>query len=213
MNDILNYYLNATREQIESLGIHTLKQLTLAILTKQNKDLDYNKINRRCFELRDLPFHLAKPTLESENLFHKFPPPPRPYRSWAEVWCFQFSLLKNTVHEHKDSFITYYTKHTYKPDAVISGVMIEIKGCFSNLQEARKYLTIQTQTEQPILFVLQNDNTPLLYTKPRKDGSRMTMEEWLDASGFNYCYMRNLDTYLQSSAFYQLSSQTFSSAA
>lgn len=74
MNDILNYYLDATREQIESLGIHTLKQQTLAILTKQNKDLDYNAINRRCFELRELPFYLAKQTLESENLFNKFRP-------------------------------------------------------------------------------------------------------------------------------------------
>ncbi|ENK2023302.1 hypothetical protein AB3A32_002630 [Vibrio alginolyticus] len=213
MNDILNHYLNASREEIEALGIHALKQLTLAILTKQNKELDYNAINRRSFELRDLPFHLARQTLESENLFNKFPPPPRPYRSWAEVWCFTFSPLKNTVHESKESFVTYYTKHTYKPDTVINGVLIEIKGCFSNLQEARKYLTIQAQTDQPILFVLQNDNTQLPYTKPRKDGSRMTMEEWLDANGFPFCYMRDLDTYLQSKAFSQLSYRDFSAVA
>ena len=49
MNDILNHYLNVSREEIEALGIHALKQLTLAMLTKQNKALDYNAINRRAF--------------------------------------------------------------------------------------------------------------------------------------------------------------------
>ncbi|MDG3394279.1 hypothetical protein P5E67_00675 [Vibrio parahaemolyticus] len=195
-----------TRIEVEALGESQLRELTINVLKAQAK-IDWSKLNRRMFELRELPTHEKMERLSLEGLYYRFPPPPRPHRSWQEVWLFRFGVLQTIEHEPTQHFLNYTTTHTYKPDAVLEGgkILLEIKGSFHNIGDARKMVSIAEQhPDKRILFVLQEAGTELPYTKPKKDGSRMTMETWLEANGFAYTYLRELHNYLRSTEYLEL---------
>lgn len=84
--------------------------------------------------------------------------------------------------------LDYTSEHKYTPDFTrMDGLTIEVKGRMRSSAEAAKYIDIRKcNPGLRLVFIFQNDCTPMPNAKRRKDGSRFTMQEWADKHGFEW---------------------------
>lgn len=103
------------------------------------------------------------------------------------------------IEYHPTERVSYVMQHEYEPDFIFYGTkkyFIESKGRFRDRREASKYPAIKNsllETEE-IIFILMKKNTPMPNAKKRKDGTKQTMEEFLDKHNFRYFYIENFNT-------------------
>lgn len=146
----------------------------------------WNDYNRQAY---------ARHFLEGESIMKTpdLPKYPRPYRSWAEFSSSEFGGMQGFAYEPKGLEVYFYVKHKHVPDWVDplnNRVWYQGKGVISNLESARSYIASAKQNciTHVFIFTVPNIQCPWLIRKPRKDGSVMTLEEWCDKEGFDYCY-------------------------
>jgi hypothetical protein len=78
------------------------------------------------------------------------------------------------------SFTQPATDRTYTPDFVLpNGIVVETKGRFT-LEDRKKHLWIQEQTNQDIRFVFSSSKAKI------RKGSKTTYGMWCDKHGFLY---------------------------
>ena len=78
------------------------------------------------------------------------------------------------------SFTQPATDRTYTPDFVLpNGIVVETKGRFT-LEDRKKHLWIQEQTDFDIRFVFSNSRAKI------RKGSRTSYADWCDKHGFVY---------------------------
>ena len=91
-----------------------------------------------------------------------------------------------------------YLRH-YTPDSEAHDTVIELKGRFRTLDEARKYLYIRDELrrqDKDFMFVFFGKNTPMPGARVRKDGTKRTMEEWANEHDFYWIYEEELEAWL-----------------
>ena len=144
--------------------------------------------------------------------------PKAPYRSLLEQGLFgkggRFSKLP---YEPKTISYSYSVNRQYTPDSVIpckppkvdsylgykdgqmlKEIWVEVKGRFRDRAEAQKYLHIRASHPYiKLVFVLQRANVPMVGSKKRKDGTRLTQEEWLTKKGFEVYYYNNINEFVR----------------
>lgn len=115
-----------------------------------------------------------------------------PYDSLLEKRLHEGPLKECRFHDKADK-IQYSEPHSYEPDFVTERngktIYIETKGRFRDSSEARKYLFIREVLEREgkeLIFVWDKRGTAFPFSKRRKDGTRMTHEEWADKEGFKH---------------------------
>lgn len=117
-----------------------------------------------------------------------------PYDSLLEKNLHETVLKDCRFHDKLDK-ISYVEPHTYEPDFVYERddkiFYIETKGRFRDSGEARKYIFIDKELRHApkrseLVFVWDKANTPFPFSKRRKDGTRMSHEEWADKEGFRH---------------------------
>lgn len=130
---------------------------------------------------------------------------PRPFRSWLEVRAYYTvdSSLEPQYEPGKYPY-TIHTETNYIPDVVIAygGVTywLECKGRFRTMAEAKKYLDVRKAYPDIVLtFVLERANVATPGSQKRKDGTKRTMEEWLESNGFEYTYVSEMEEYINES--------------
>lgn len=110
--------------------------------------------------------------------------------------------FKNALYEPKGSALKFWEEKEYRPDFVSRlnpRIMFEAKGVLRTREEANKYLRIIEQNpDHTLIFIILKPNTQLPYQKKRKNGSKMTMEEWCDKNNIMYCYPSNASQFLRS---------------
>mgnify|MGYP003114002420 CR=1 FL=1 len=78
------------------------------------------------------------------------------------------------------SFTQPATDRTYTPDFVLpNGIVVETKGRFT-LEDRKKHLWIQEQTDYDIRFVFSNSRAKI------RKGSKTSYADWCDKHGFIY---------------------------
>lgn len=103
-------------------------------------------------------------------------------------------VLSDCEFHNKDYAVEYSIPKKYYPDFVNvqeNGFtyLIESKGIFSESAEAAKYKHARNylnEIMEEIIFLFQHPEKPLLWSKVRKDGTRMTHAEWADKNGFKW---------------------------
>ena len=109
------------------------------------------------------------------------------------------SLLEKRLHEtslkdsdHHTVTVPYTVEHKYHPDFIVvkgnTTYLIEAKGYFQERSEASKYVWINRALapNTELVFLFEKHNKPLHFAGVRKDGTRMTHEEWCNRNGFRY---------------------------
>ena len=118
------------------------------------------------------------------------------------------SLLEKNLHDtvlkdadfHPTEKVEYIIPHKYNPDFVLSvnGVnyYIESKGRFRDSAEASKYIHIRKflPENSELVFIWEKQSTAFPFSKRRKDGTRMTNEEWADKNQFRHWVHGSFDT-------------------
>lgn len=89
---------------------------------------------------------------------------------------------------HPSTPVPYTIKRNYEPDFIKGKFLIEAKGRFRDRNESNKYLWIRESLPKgkELVFVFQNENTPMPCSRRRKDGTRQTVGEWARKNGFLY---------------------------
>ncbi len=110
------------------------------------------------------------------------------------------SMYEKRLHEtvlcdckfHESDKVHYSIPHTYEPDFQYEKdgkvFLIEAKARFRDSAEARKYTyvreTLPENTE--LVFIMEKPSVTYPFAKKRKDGTKMTHEEYLEKHGFRY---------------------------
>lgn len=115
---------------------------------------------------------------------------------------------------HPEERIQYEVPHSYEPDFVAeicckhgthsaecrcSGsskeILVEVKGRFRERKEATKYIYVRESLKenQEIIFLFQDSDKPMPFSKKRKDGTKQSHGEWAEKNGFRfYCLKKGL---------------------
>ncbi|MBI6707268.1 hypothetical protein YA0599_03440 [Pseudomonas syringae] len=131
----------------------------------------------------------------------------KPYRSHNEAYEFEFGGLVGYEYEPKHLMLDYVIKSTYTSDTnevLNNRIVWECKGRISSLIDAKKYVNSAKQNHVHFIFVFQSRNItcPWTFSKPpRKDGTRMTLEEWCVNNGFDFCYMGEVEAFKKTEHF------------
>lgn len=131
----------------------------------------------------------------------------KPYRSHNEAYEFEFGGLVGYEYEPKHLILDYVVKSTYKSDTneiLNNRIIWELKGKIASLNDARKYVNAAKQNHVHFVFIFQARNIicPWTFAKePRKNGTRMTHEEWCVNNGFDYCYMGEVEAFKETEHF------------
>lgn len=94
--------------------------------------------------------------------------------------------------EFHNTTYKYTIEHTYHPDFTYKvgdmTYVIEVKGFFADTAEAAKYkwIALQLGEDYELVFVFSKPDTPLPWSKKRKDGTRMTHADWAVRNKFRY---------------------------
>jgi hypothetical protein len=161
------------------------------------KKVDWNAYNDQRYGRKPIP-------IDDVIFLPSLPPVPKPYRSWPEVHISKFGGLKGLEYEPKSHKVKYVIEHTYQPDwvdALNDRIFYEAKGVIPTLSDARKYRAVAKINNVHFIFILQERNIICPFSRPRKDGSRMTHEEWLKKEGFDYCYQGEEAEFLKSARY------------
>lgn len=136
------------------------------------------------------------------------PPYPRPFASWLELSEQYFGGLSDLEREPKEYKIPYIVEHEYKPDNICAEndrIIFEIKGVIRTIEEAAKYRWVARQWHVHFVFVFQCRDIVCPWNRNiRKNGTRMTMEEWCTKEGFDYCYAGETEQFRTSERFMKL---------
>jgi len=104
---------------------------------------------------------------------------PKGYDSKLELDLHENELKE---YDHHPERLEYTINHKYQPDFVLSSNprrVIEVKGRFRDSNEASKYKWIRDcNPDYELVFIFQNPNTPMPFSKVRKCGTKMTHGEW-----------------------------------
>ena len=161
------------------------------------KKVDWNAYNDQRYGRKPVP-------IDDVIFLPSLPPVPKPYRSWPEVHISKFGGLKGLEYEPKSHKVKYVIEHTYQPDwidALNDRIFYEAKGVIPTLADAAKYRAVAKSNNVHFIFILQERNIICPFARPRKDGSRMTHEEWLKKEGFDYCYQSEEGKFLKSARY------------
>lgn len=158
------------------------------------KKVDWNTYNDQRYGRKPIP-------IDDVVFLPSHPPVPKPYRSWPEVHIAKFGGLKGLEYEPKSHKVKYVIEHTYQPDwvdALNDRIFYEAKGVIPTLADAAKYRAVAKSNNVHFIFILQEKDIICPFSRPRKDGSRMTHEEWMKKEGFDYCYQGEEGEFLKS---------------
>lgn len=101
-------------------------------------------------------------------------------------------LLKEARHHVKEDQIEYVIPHKYEPDFVLTKdgkkYIIEVKGRFRDSTESAKYKWIRDvlPEDSELVFIWDQPNKTYPFAKTRKDGTKLTHEEWADKNEFRH---------------------------
>jgi hypothetical protein len=146
-------------------------------------------------------------TVDEVIFLPDLPPVPKPYRSWPEAFIMIFGGLQDCEYEPKEHKLKYVVEHVYSPDSVDpenNKIVFEIKGVIPTLEDARKYKTVAQQNGVHIVFILQEKGIICPWSRPRKDGSRMSQEEWIADKGFDFCYQGEEEAFRKTAKYRKL---------
>ncbi|MBK5417709.1 hypothetical protein [Pseudomonas sp. TH31] len=173
------------------LKLNGYKSADLDLIYKTGMACRYAGQNFNWNERNDQVFG-RKPVTFEEALFPpELPPVPKPFRSWLEVMVSLFGGLNDCEYEPRKYKMKYVTEHTYQPDWVDSlndRLVWEGKGVIPSLQDANKYRCVARQNGVHFIFIFQCKNINCPWARPRKDGTRMTLEEWCKKEGFDFTF-------------------------
>lgn len=186
----------ALNKGYDNVDLETLKLITEMCLTALRK-VHWNEYNEQRFG--------RKPVTVDEVIFlPSLPPHPKPFRSWPEVHIGLFGGLKDLEYEPKSHKVSYIVEHTYQPDWVDASndrIFYEAKGIIPTQADAAKYRSVADCNDVHFVFILQERNIICPFARPRKDGSRMTHEEWVKNQKFDYCYQGEEAEFLKSARY------------
>lgn len=167
-----------------SIDPELLHKLTLTCISALKK-VDWNEYNEQRYG--------RKPVTIDEVVFAPdLPPCPKPFRSWPEAFVMLYGGLQDLAYEPKEYKMKYTTEHTYQPDSIDilnDRIIYEIKGVIPTLTDAKKYREVAKCNGVHFIFIFQEKNIICPFSRARKDGSRMTQEEWCKKEKFDYCYV------------------------
>ena len=93
-------------------------------------------------------------------------------------------VARDIPHEYEPEKLSYYVERNYIPDLKIGTMIVELKGYFRQ-DSQRKMKAVKAQhPELDIRFVFQKASSTIQGAKKRKDGSKMTCQQWADRNGF-----------------------------
>tara|TARA_R110002167_G_scaffold307969_1_gene512592 strand:+ start:206 stop:568 length:363 start_codon:yes stop_codon:yes gene_type:complete len=93
-------------------------------------------------------------------------------------------VARDIPHEYEPEKLSYYVERNYIPDLKIGTMIVELKGYFRQ-DSQRKMKAVKSQhPELDIRFVFQKASSTIQGAKKRKDGSKMTCQQWADRNGF-----------------------------
>lgn len=117
------------------------------------------------------------------------------------------SKFEKLVHEtfnelefHPENRIPYITKHVYEPDFIFTKdnktFYVETKGRFRDRKEAAKYVAVKESLleSEEVVFILMKKGVAMPNAQKRKNGTKQTMEEYLDKNGLRYFYVDNFNS-------------------
>ncbi|UUC20518.1 hypothetical protein NOV18_08570 [Pseudomonas asiatica] len=182
-------------------GFDNIDPATLELITDTClaalKKVDWNAYNEQRFGRRPV-------AIDDVIFLPSLPPVPKPYRSWPEVHISKFGGLKDLEYEPKSHKVKYVIEHTYQPDWVDAHndrIFFEAKGVIPTLADAAKYRAVSKHNDVHFVFILQERDVICPFARPRKDGTRMTHEEWVEKEGFDYCYQGEEGEFLKSARY------------
>jgi hypothetical protein len=107
------------------------------------------------------------------------------------------SQLEKDLHDtifkgynHHPQKVDYHVDHTYEVDFINPSepnILIEVKGRFRDSQDAARYKWIQKcNPDKELVFVFEKPETPMPFSKKRKDGTKISHGEWATKNGFRW---------------------------
>lgn len=122
-----------------------------------------------------------------------------PYDSCTERDLHAGALSEARFHDKEDR-VSYSVPHTYEPDFVLEKedrtILVEVKGRFRDGVEAAKYVHIRKALpdNHELVFVWDRLNVVFPFAKKRKDGTKMTHEEWATKNEFRHWNKETFNT-------------------
>lgn len=115
---------------------------------------------------------------------------PKPYKSWLEFRLFAYGCLKDVSYEPKVVPYKEVKHRSYTPDGVTGRFLLEVKGRFYSPDEATKYLHVREclPEGQELVFIFANPGVSFPKAQARKDGSKLTQEEWAAKHKFRFFF-------------------------
>lgn len=94
---------------------------------------------------------------------------------------------RSKLYVYEPFALNYTLEGKYKPDLVLSsGVIVELKGKFTP-EDRRKMIAVkQAHPDKDIRIVFQKLKATVVGATRRKDGTKLTCEQWARSSGFLY---------------------------
>ena len=118
---------------------------------------------------------------------------PKGYDSKLEKRLAEGPLKECEYHPDKVEYTVPAREAKYEPDFKLGNILLEAKGRFRTSAEAKKYVHIRDSlTDEELVFVFQNPNTPMPGATRRKDGTRRSMAEWADSLDFRWYSEENV---------------------
>lgn len=108
--------------------------------------------------------------------------PPKPYRSWYEVYTAIQLLEESVFFEYEKEYLLYLEPaqvRKYRPDFKIGRFIIETKGRWTPADRKKMGLVIEQNPELDIRMLFQRDNT---ITKK----SKIRYSDWCEKRGITY---------------------------
>ena len=104
--------------------------------------------------------------------------------------------LKNGIFkelEYHPLKLPYTMSHTYQPDWIYKAdskvIYIEAKGTFREASEMAKYVAVRGTLDseyEELIFLFMKPQAPIFFRAKRKDGTKITHQEWADKNGFRW---------------------------
>jgi hypothetical protein len=93
---------------------------------------------------------------------------------------------RGVAYEYEPCKLPYTVTRNYIPDLKIGQIFIEVKGYFRSDAQRKMRNMKEQHPELDIRFLFQRNNSPVQGAKKRKDGTRMTCQEWAEKHNFKY---------------------------
>ncbi len=105
---------------------------------------------------------------------------------------------RGVLYAYEPFSLKYTTESSYTPDLVLSnGIIVEIKGKFDRDDQRKMDQVVKQHPDKDIRMVFQRLKTGLIGSAKRKDGTRMTHQEWADRRGIKCAEMTIPEEWLE----------------